>query len=98
MTDVHTQGEGGAVPDLMLVAQDKCFEPVCLAFNVGDEFTVDTGEAPRGFCPAAFDDIYRYISGLRFGANYPWMAKEGTATACCTDGLRPVIFGLERLE
>ena len=89
MADLYPQGNSGTAPD---------FEPVCPMFEVGDEFIVDIGEPPKGFCQAAFDDIYRYISGLRFGANYPWMAKEGTATACCTDGLRPVIFDLERLE
>lgn len=89
MTDIHPHGDGGAAPD---------FEPICPMFEVGDEFIADIDAAPRGFCPAAFDDIYRYISGLRFGANYPWMANAGTATACCTDGLRPVIFQLERME
>ena len=89
MADIHPQGDGGATPD---------FEPVCPMFEEGDEFIAEIGTAPRGFCPAAFDDIYRYISGLRFGANYPWMANKGTATVCCTDGLRPVIFRLERME
>ncbi len=89
MTNIHPLGEGGAALD---------FEPVCPLFEVGDEFVLDIGEPPKGFCQAAFDDIYRYISGLRFGANYPWMSREGTATACCTDGLRPVIFFLERIE
>ncbi len=89
MADIHPQEGCGAAPD---------FEPICPMFEVGDEFIADVDAAPKGFCPAAFDDIYRYISGLRFGANYPWMAKEGTATVCCTDGLRPVIFRLERME
>jgi uncharacterized repeat protein (TIGR04076 family) len=89
MRDVHPEGSGGSAPD---------FEPVCPLFDVGDEFILDVGEPPRGFCQAAFDDIYRYISGLRFGANYPWMAEPGTATACCTDGLRPVVFFLECLD
>lgn len=89
MRDVHPQGAGGSAPG---------FEPVCPLFDVGDEFILELGEPPQGFCQAAFDDIYRYISGLRFGANYPWMAEPGTATACCTDGLRPVVFFLERLD
>jgi uncharacterized repeat protein (TIGR04076 family) len=88
MADVHPRGDGGAAPD---------FEPVCPLFEVGDTFIADVAGPPEGFCPAAFDDLYRYISGLRFGANYPWMARAGTATACCTDGLRPVIFFLERM-
>ena len=89
MRDVHPEGGGGSAPD---------FEPVCPLFEVGDEFILDVGEPPQGFCQAAFDDIYRYVSVLRFGASYPWMAQAGTATACCTDGLRPVVFFLERLD
>jgi uncharacterized repeat protein (TIGR04076 family) len=88
MRDVHPEG-GGSATD---------FEPVCPLFELGDEFVFEVGEPPWGFCQAAFDDIYRYISGLRFGANYPWMAEPGTAIACCTDGLRPVVFFLERLD
>lgn len=88
MRDVHPEG-GGSAPD---------FEPVCPLFKLGDEFILDLGEPPRGFCQAAFDDIYRYVSGLRFGADYPWMARPGTATVCCTDGLRPVVFFLERMD
>ena len=74
------------------------FEPICPLFEVGDEFVLDIGEPPEGFCQAAFADIYRYVSGLRFGANYPWMAQPGTAMVCCTDGLRPVIFQLTRVD
>ncbi|RLB26553.1 MAG: TIGR04076 family protein, partial [Deltaproteobacteria bacterium] len=29
---------------------------------------------------------------------YPWLKQKGVAIACCTDGLRPVIFKLERIE
>ena len=72
--------------------------PVCPAFNVGDEFMVGAGGCPEGFCQGAFVDIFRYISGLRAGANYPWMKAPGTMVACCGDGLRPVIFKLERME
>jgi len=50
MADVHPHGEGGAAPDS---------EPVCPMFEVGDEFTVQIGDPPQGFCQAAFDDIYR---------------------------------------
>ncbi|MFC1804030.1 TIGR04076 family protein [Thermoproteota archaeon] len=30
--------------------------------------------------------------------NYPWLNEKGKAVACCTDGLRPVIFLLERIN
>lgn len=72
-------------------------EPVCPEFNVGDEFIVGGGGCPQGFCQGAFVDIFRYISGLRAGANYHWMKTRGTMVACCADGLRPVVFKLERM-
>ena len=74
------------------------FPPVCDQFNVGDEWIMQGGELPQGFCSGAFDDIYRYISGLRAGANYSWMEKEGEVLACCTDAFRPVVFKIERVE
>ena len=73
-------------------------EAVCPQFRIGDEFVLGGPECPHGFCPGAFADIYRYVSGLRAGANYPWMEKPGTVLACCTDGFRPVVFRLERIE
>ena len=74
------------------------FPPVCDLFNVGDEWIMEAGDLPQGFCAGAFDDIYRYISGLRAGANYSWMEKEGEVLACCTDAFRPVVFKIERVE
>lgn len=73
--------------------------PVCGAFAVGDEFVIDSGTGmPDGFCQGAFMDLSRFISGLRFGADYPWMKEPGTMVCACPDGLRPVIFRLERLD
>jgi len=72
--------------------------PVCEHFEEGQEFVTDLSCVPEGFCPFAFVDISRYLSGLRAGANYPWMNEKGTALVCCTDGFRPVVFRLERIE
>ena len=73
-------------------------EPVCPGFEEGQEFIIDSVGYPEGFCQAAFVDIFRYVHGLRAGANYPWMKVPGTVVACCADGLRPVVFKLERLD
>ena len=35
---------------------------------------------------------------MMFGGNMPWLKEKGTTITCCTDGLRPVIFKLERME
>ena len=73
-------------------------DPVCLRFTEGQEFVDDGTQMPEGFCPAAYVDIYRFTSGLRFGAHYPWMNEKGKVLACCTDGFRPVVFRIERIE
>ena len=73
-------------------------EPECPLFNVGDEFVADGGNCPTGFCGWAFADIQRDIAHLWLGGDYPWIQNEGVAISCCTDGLRPVFFKLERIE
>ena len=80
------------------MGNEEWLDPVCPAFDVGDTFIVDGQGCPEGFCQGAFVDIFRYISGLRAGANYSWMKQSGTMVACCADGLRPVVFKLERME
>ena len=55
-------------------------------------------EKPNGFCPGAWQDIRETVSVLHLGGTfYPWL-KENEMIKCCTDGLRPVIFRLERGE
>lgn len=68
----------------------------CPRLNEGETFVSEKGMCPQGFCGWAFADIQRDISHIRFGGSYPWMREEGVAYSCCTDGLRPVIFRLER--
>ena len=71
----------------------------CARLKVGDVFVVaEDGLCPPDFCTWAFHDIYRDITHLRFGGDYPFCKESGTAVMCCTDGLRPVFFKLERLE
>ena len=73
-------------------------DSVCNHFKDGQEFVTDMAKMPEGFCPGAFADIFRFISGLQSGANYPWMNEQGKVLVCCTDGFRPVVFRLERIE
>lgn len=71
---------------------------VCPRFKEGQEFIVEeTGEMPAGFCSWAWHDIYKDMSVLKFGGNFPWV-KEGQMVTCCTDGIRPVSFRMERLQ
>ena len=72
--------------------------PECARVELGQEFISEEGKFPPGFCSWAFADIHRDITHLRLGGNFRWMKEEGTMLACCTDGVRPVIFKLERIE
>ncbi len=74
-------------------------EPECDQLKVGQEFISDEGSYPPGFCAWAFADIQRDIIHLLFGGDYrPFIKDKGVAISCCTDGIRPVIFKLERME
>jgi uncharacterized repeat protein (TIGR04076 family) len=71
----------------------------CEVFREGQEFVANVvGGMPQGFCPWAWDDIYKvlvaYFAGGDFGM---WTEGGDTMIACCTDGTRPVYFKLEKL-
>lgn len=72
----------------------------CPVFKEGQVFQVDEYCCrPKEFCTWAWEAMYPMIMTLRFGGNpwYPEYYKDpGVAVACCPDGLRPVIFKLER--
>lgn len=52
------------------------------------------------FCSEAWDAISRYIyAGLQGGSIMNgWMKDENEMIACCSDGTRPVIFRIERID
>ncbi len=72
----------------------------CPVYEVGQEFIVrEDGEMPQGFCHWAWNDLYKIVTALRHGVIWePGAEDKGAPTVhCCTDGLRPVIFKLERV-
>lgn len=70
----------------------------CGTYKDGQEFTVDKdGKMPEGFCTSAWVSIYPSVRLLSFGGDFPWYEEGGVAINCCTDGLRPVVFKLERI-
>lgn len=84
---------GGPLPDVA-----ETVTAYCDKLQVGQEFFVDeSGAMPAGFCTWAWHDIYPAVTGLRFGGNFPWMKGEGAAYSCCSDGVRPVFFKIERI-
>ncbi len=69
----------------------------CGVMKDGQQFISEGLKIPDGFCAWAWADIQRDATVLALGGNFPWINEEGVTIACCTDGLRPVVFKLERI-
>ena len=84
-------------PDL----QERYAKPntfgICTAFEEGQTFETDEGK-PVGFCSWAWADIQRDVTLVRSGATLPWIGPKDTMVACCTDGFRPVVFRIDRVD
>jgi len=71
----------------------------CEHLREGQEFVVtENGKMPEGFCFWAWNTIFPDMRTLRWGGEFSSFKEKGVAVDCCTDGLRPVIFKLERLN
>ena len=77
-------------------ASDKNLMP-CPKYKDGQEFILDTHDMPAGFCSWAWADIHRDVVAIFRGANFPWIEQKNMIISCCTDGLRPVIFKIEKI-
>ena len=58
---------------------------------------------PEGFCDEAWKAIHHYVFALVHGVTDPffsnrWLRYGGISINSCNDGLRPVIFKIERIE
>jgi len=83
----------------LLEKYGKGVEVECPMFKLGQEFRVGKDlKIPDGFCSWAWADIHRDIVHLALGGDFFWIKEKGTMLSCCTDGLRPVVFKLERIE
>jgi uncharacterized repeat protein (TIGR04076 family) len=70
----------------------------CELFHEGQTFYVEEdGRMPEGFCGWAWNDLYKVVQTLRFHGDFHWYEEPGVSVNCCTDGLRPVIFRIERV-
>ncbi len=70
-----------------------------LVHTSGDADSVAGG--PRmPFCSKAWDAISRYIYARLQGVSIMngWMKRENEMIACCSDGTRPVVFKIERID
>ena len=71
----------------------------CPVFHEGQEFTfADPWQMPTGFCSTAWGDIFKNVQTICLGGDFPSAQHAGVNISCCVDGIRPVIFKIERLE
>ena len=71
--------------------------PTC-SLEVGSEFIVDNHhKPPEGFCTQAWQDIYNTLMIYYCNGDYQY-PEPGIAYTPCGDGIRPVIFKIEKLN
>ena len=90
-----------ANPDLaQMYCQNEVAACPCPLFQEGQVFLVGD-EKPAGFCEWAWNDINKYVVVFRSGGNmgdaFHWMKSNDNVIACCTDGIRPVVFKIEKV-
>jgi uncharacterized repeat protein (TIGR04076 family) len=83
--------------DEMPVAKKDWMVP-CGLYEDGQEYIIDKLAMPEGFCGSAWQTIYSNLRTLYHGGNYSYFDEKGTTVTCCADGVRPVIFKVERIE
>lgn len=72
---------------------------LCPKTSEGQVFFSIDGAKPEDFCEFAWIDIYKYIFTLKFKGNFSdWMKEPNIVITCCTDGIRPVFYKIERVE
>jgi len=81
----------------LLGAHAESVWPPCERLQDGQEFLSQAANMPSGFCSWAWADIQKYILTLARGGNFVGV-KPGVFVTCCTDGFRPVVFQLERVQ
>ena len=72
--------------------------PACDIYEDGQEFIIERNEMPDDFCSSAWLAMNPSIKTLLYGGDLPWYKEKGVSVTCCLDGLRPVIFKLERVR
>lgn len=73
--------------------------PKCPIFYENQVFELsDISYPPHGFCSWAWADIQRDVAMLDFnGIPQPRMKKSDSIISCCCEGIRPVVFLIEKL-
>lgn len=82
--------------DELPVERQDWMEP-CDVYTDGQEYILDSLAMPEGFCGSAWQTIYPNLRTLWYGGDLPFFSEKGTSVTCCADGVRPVIFKVERI-
>lgn len=68
------------------------------SYEDGQEFIVDSHlDRPEGFCGQAWQDLYTTLMIYYYGGDYNY-PEPGVTYQPCGDGMRPVIFKIEKIE
>jgi uncharacterized repeat protein (TIGR04076 family) len=71
----------------------------CNLFEDEQEFILENmSTPPEGFCTWAWVDIHRDVVRIMGGGSNAALKQKGTTVTCCTDGFRPVVFKIERID
>ena len=71
----------------------------CSSFDEGQEFVIEGLKRPEEFCSWAWNDLYKVLVTLSSGGSFvPFMKKDNVLISCCSDGIRPVFFKIERIK
>ena len=80
--------------DLVKEYTDSGDWPPCPHFEIGQEYAVSAEtpwQMPDGFCGWAWADMQKIVWGMARGGPNVYIT-------CCTDGYRPVLFLLEKIQ
>ena len=75
----------------------ESFSTVCPVHSPGQEYVTESVVCPEGLCTWAYADMRREINHLLRGGDFGWIGRKGVAYSSCTDGLRNVVFKIERI-
>ena len=71
---------------------------LCQIFKEGEEFISEHFlQMPQGFCGWAWGDLHKILITFFRGGDFVLTKEEDKMVACCTDGIRPVIFEIQKI-
>ena len=73
-------------------------EDVCQRFKVGEVYVTEGTSMPKNWpCGWAWHDIFKEVMHLSLEGKF-FIEPGNFIYTCCTDGMRPVFYKIERVE